>query len=131
MIEFRGLPLSAILPVPKTPSPDGKLPQLWIYGSLWNPITLPMSLENVDRFVAEGWMQTSTSMAAVESQLYETARLVIDEERQKLQMWYKPDPDGRGPLPVVLTFSIENTPDPQQIPMLNPFPVPQFGEYAF
>jgi hypothetical protein len=130
-IEFRELPLSALLPVPKTPSPDGKLPQLWIYGSLWDPSTWPMSLENVDRFIAEGWVQTSASPAALESQLYQTARLVIDEEHQKLQMWYKPDKDGREPLPVVMAFSIENNPVPQNIPMLNPFPPPQFGEYAF
>ncbi|SRR5579885_765940 len=123
--------LAAVLPVAKTPSPDGKLPQLWIWASLLGHITLPQTLENIDRLISEGWVHTTESKAALESQLYDTAGLYKEEDILSMQTYYKPDPEGRKPLPVVLAFSIESKPKPENIPMLNPFPLPQMGEYAF
>lgn len=123
--------LAAALPVAKTPSPDGKLPQLWIWASLLGHITLPQSLENVEALISEGWVYTTESRATLESQLYDTAGLYKEEDHQSMQIYYKPDPEGREPLPVVLAFSIESKPNPENIPMLNPFPLPQMGEYAF
>src|SRR6202043_759048 len=90
--------------------------------------------ETIERLVREGWVQApdqSPIIPQLETQLHETI-FMATPEGDKAQVWYKPDARGHPLAPVVLAFSIDNPHvEPQAIPMLNPFPVPQFGEYAF
>lgn len=92
---------------------------------------MPLSLERVDQLTREGWVQSpaGTHVAILQTQLYETRHL-IDQASNTAQVWYQPDQAGAFS-PVVLAFSIDHNPAPQQTPMLNPFPLPQMGEYAF
>jgi len=73
--------------------------------------------------------------AALDSQLYQIARMIVDAEQGIMQTWYKPSQDGVRPVPVILAFTID-PPPPSQLPLgetidlLNPVPLPQHGEYA-
>ena len=73
--------------------------------------------------------------AVLESQLYQTARMVVDAEQGIMQTWYRPDQDHVQPLPVILAFTIQSSaPSPlplgETVDLLNPLPLPQHGEYA-
>lgn len=46
------------------------------------------------------------------------------------QAWYRASSNTGERIPALLAFTIESLPEPQTIPMLNPFPVPQVGEYG-
>jgi len=123
--KYEGKPLSALAPLPMIPG----FPQLWIYASLWEPLNLIESLEAINDLVEDGWIQGKHGSAATETQLYQTARLLKADET--MDTWYKPDIDGREPMPVVLAFTISNSPkEPHYIPILNPLPLPQMGEFA-
>ena len=130
-IEFKGQPLSVILPIPDTPKPG--LPRLWLW-SPWEPDKLTRSPAN--QLIAEGWIPSAdqgniTSAGVLQTQLYETLHQIIPES-QSTQLWYKSD-SPQEPFPVVLAFSIPDTiyDDLRMIPLLSPFPLPQMGEYAF
>src|SRR4051812_18577081 len=73
--------------------------------------------------------------AVLESQLYQTARMVVDAEQGIMQTWYRPGQDHAQPLPVILAFTIQSPvpslpPLGETIDLLNPLPLPQHGEYA-
>jgi hypothetical protein len=126
---YRGIPLSAMLPIPKTSGQH--FPQLWLWAALWQP-NIPYSLDAISDLVADGWVKSpGTSIAS--TQLYTTVHLVrSDPDPEYLEEWYKPSQaEGQKIAPVMLVFSIDANPEPQIIPLLNPLPVPQIGEYAY
>lgn len=132
--EYKAFPLGAILPIPKQgPMFDNhpEIPQLWIWGSLTSPAIEQSSLERVSELIEAGWTQTTESLSILETQLCEPVRLSTDGTQESMQLWVKFEQGDKPPVPVILAFSIENNPEPQIIPMLNPLPLPQMGEYAF
>ena len=73
--------------------------------------------------------------AVLESQLYQTARMVVDAEQGIMQTWYRSGQDHVQPLPVILAFTIQSSapsllPLGETVDLLNPLPLPQHGEYA-
>lgn len=52
---------------------------------------------------------------------------LTDSEKEGARGWYQA---GKTVSPALLSFSIESSPEPIPIPMLNPFPLPQVGEYG-
>jgi hypothetical protein len=128
-LEYTGRPLSAIMSLPNTPH--------WLYIALWSPLTLPYNAESIDYLIGQGWKQSPIPYGStiLESQLYQNAQLV-NHDTQTLLYFYRTDQDERPPVPVVLAFAIDNlgsqpAREALYIPMLNPFPLPQYGEYAY
>lgn len=128
--EFTGRPLSAIMPLPKTAGH-------WFWVGLWGEFSLPLSAEAIDHLIADGWQQVPVGSSFAETQLYETISLV-NEEKHKMIPFYRPDQDDREPIPVILGFTIESLNhriseinETQAIHMLNPYPLPQYGEIAY
>lgn len=126
---FNSEPLSAILPLPKDEHVTG---QHWLYINFWEHQQRVHSLEAISDLVADGWVKSPASVGAagLESQLYDTVRLMYPDQ-QKGESWYKPEPDEISPAPVTLAFSIPRWPALQNLPMLNPYPLPQLGEYGY
>lgn len=127
-LEYTGRPLAAMMSLPN-------LGNRWLWTALWEPHALPWNAESIDHLIADGWIQFGDGSSILETQLYTTAR-IFDTERKRSLCFYRPDKDTRTPIPVILSFSIDafekqKLTEPIQIPMLNPFPLPQLGEYAY
>jgi hypothetical protein len=130
--EYTGSALSRIGNVLNPPG----YPPLWMWTSLWEPSTRKVSSsEAVNTLIQQGWMKTTSGEGVAETQLYKTIVLVKHDEqnqhRSEGEIWYQPDQDTRTLTPTILAFSV--TPPSAMyttIPMLNPLPLPQLGEYG-
>jgi hypothetical protein len=129
---YEGRPLSAMAPIPKLPG----YPQLWMWTALWDAPILTNTPENAAHLRAQGFTPSPYNTGVTETQLYKTARLLpvpgdnlLPSEGPFVEAWYKPT--GRPLAPVLLTFSVESSPPATDIiPLLNPLPLPQIGEYG-
>lgn len=108
-------------------------PQLWLWCRVEEP--LEHTLDNISDLIASGYQQVHSTEACLETQLYDIKRTIKPGQGpitadQVVQRWYQP---GDKPyVPVILTFSVPNGQHKEgvQIPLLNPLPLPQHGEYA-
>src|ERR1700704_6681980 len=131
--DYQGKPLSALVPAPQIAGQEQV--HLWAWLNLWQPIIREQNMDAISDFVAQGMVQSQAiESVALDSQLYQTARMMVDAEQSVMQTWYQPQDDG-PPLPVILTFTIDlplpsHLPPGETIDLLNPLPLPQHGEYA-
>lgn len=132
--EYQGRALSTVRRISEA---KGDVPTLWMWGPVWRwrepEENREHSLEAIGDLIGQGYTHWEHNNASIESQFGIITRLTkqLKNGETWLDTWYKPvERDILPPAPVVLTFSIEANPKETDIPMLNPLPLPQHGEYA-